>query len=342
MTETTMTESKNVTNDNAVTTPGQCLQAAREAAGFSVQYVAEQLRLTESYIAWLETDQYEHLPTEPFVLGYYRAYARILSLSADELIDIYHQYRGQLSKAGDEAIKLGRKRDNKVARKESQLDAPVESSNGNRIYLIAAAVLVFIWIAVSLLSGEQLTETSMTSQSVDKSMATTELASNVATENLSARDIGLEVDPDERLATSPINRDEVADPLTSEAEHQVNAAAPEPESAVAELSVDATASTEQAVSIQSASNGLDQLMISFGDECWLEITDAQGDVVAANLYQKDDVAKIQGVAPFTVMLGNVRAANMTVNNIAVAANPRGFRKTLRLSVYADGSTKTLD
>lgn len=324
-----MTDSYSVTEDNAAATPGQKLHAAREAAGFSVQYVAEQLRLTESYIAWLETDQYESLPAEPFVLGYYRAYARVLSISADELINTYHQYRGQLSKTGDEAVKLGRRRESKQALKEDPLGVAPEPNRANRNYLIAAAVLILIWIAVSLLSGEQPASTVNSSEPVNHPVATQLASESQASAQL---DTAIESAGEKHSDTSLPKSDEVLDLLPPEEGSLSDLATPE-----AELSIEGMTNSEQPVS-----NGLDQLVVSFGEECWLEITDSQGDVVAADLYQKDDLAKIQGVAPFTVMLGNVRAANMTVNNIPVEASPRGFRKTLRVYVYGDGSTKAID
>ncbi len=329
-----MTDSHSVIDDNAAITPGQRLKDAREAAGFSVQYVAEQLRLTESYIAWLETDQYEHLPAEPFVLGYYRAYARVLSLGADELIDVYHQYRGQLPTTGDGAAKSGRRRESKTAIKEANLNATTKPSNDNRNYLIAAAVLVLIWIAVSLLSGTEPTEKS-SPEPASESTTPIELSSDSASEGVSALDAGDESDAVEQSNASPLQSNEALG--QSEESRSIESSAPEAVSTVEEIAVGSALSTEQPVS-----SGLDQLTLSFSEECWLEITDAQGDVVAADLYQKDDVANIQGVAPFTVMLGNVRAASMAVNTIPVEASPRGFRKTLRVSVFADGTTKALD
>jgi len=332
-----MTDSHSVTDDSAATTPGRRLKSAREAAGFSVQYVAEQLRLTESYIAWLETDQYEHLPAEPFVLGYYRAYARVLSLSADELIDVYHQYRGQQSKTGDESSKLGRRREAKVARKESPLDTATKPSNANRNYLIAAAVLVIIWIAVSLLSDKQPTEVSTLSTPASESTTATDVSGDPASEDLSGLEGGSERDSIEQANASLVNDDELAAQLNVEENHPVDSNVTEAASAIEGTSADSPLGVEETVS-----NGLDQLWVSFGGECWLEVIDAQGDVVAADLYQKDDVAKIQGVAPFAVMLGNVRVAKMTVNNNPVDASPRGFRKTLRVSVFSDGASKALD
>ncbi|WP_439136133.1 DUF4115 domain-containing protein, partial [Pseudomaricurvus sp.] len=79
-----------------------------------------------------------------------------------------------------------------------------------------------------------------------------------------------------------------------------------------------------------------ELTLVFSDECWLEVTDAHGDVVAANLYQAGATATLVGVAPFEVMLGNVRAVQLTLNGESVTLTPNGNRKTLRATVGGQG------
>lgn len=66
--------------------PGQRLREAREAAGLSREEVSTRLRLRLELIRALEEDDYAHLPPTAFVIGYLRSYARLLDLSADELL----------------------------------------------------------------------------------------------------------------------------------------------------------------------------------------------------------------------------------------------------------------
>ncbi len=69
--------------------PGLLLQRARQRAGLSRSYVAEQLKLFVSQVEALELGQYDRLPGELFICGYLRGYANLLNLKADELVALY-------------------------------------------------------------------------------------------------------------------------------------------------------------------------------------------------------------------------------------------------------------
>ena len=287
--------------------PGQQLQQAREAAGLTVAYVADQLRLTENYILWLESDQYEKLPSEPFVLGYFRGYARILGQSSDQLIDSYRNYRQQLQTTVEQVTAPARKAAPEVVEEAVATD---DDNNTNSKYLIAVAVLVAIWVLVSVFSGgeEKPAEVSVAVETTVAVQPITE-AEPAAAQT---------IDTVERVADDSVQQSQAT---------------------VAETEVIESAEPAVASVAAVANNGLDQLVMDFSDECWLEVTDANGDVVAADLYQAGDTANLQGVAPFSVMLGNVRAVSVRLNGNTVETKPRGFRKTLRTVILADGTTR---
>lgn len=75
--------------------PGQRLKAAREAAGMSLESVAQQLRLSMTIMRALEADDYERLPEPAFVKGYLRNYARLVSLPADDIANLYQQIQAE-------------------------------------------------------------------------------------------------------------------------------------------------------------------------------------------------------------------------------------------------------
>jgi cytoskeleton protein RodZ len=71
--------------------PGIRLKRAREMAKLSIQVVARQLYLSENVITALEKDQYEKLPGLTFAKGYLRAYAKLLNISPDDVIQAFHE-----------------------------------------------------------------------------------------------------------------------------------------------------------------------------------------------------------------------------------------------------------
>ncbi|MDQ2077266.1 RodZ domain-containing protein [Marinimicrobium sp. ABcell2] len=71
---------------------------------------------------------------------------------------------------------------------------------------------------------------------------------------------------------------------------------------------------------------LDSLQLSFIDECWLVVTDAQGDVLVTDLVQPGRELSLQGRAPFEVKMGNAPAVQLSLNGAAFDLDvPAGTR-----------------
>jgi cytoskeleton protein RodZ len=69
--------------------PGRELRAAREARSLSQETVAKQLHLDIALVRALEDDDYGKFAAPIFVTGHLRAYARLLSLAPEPLIESY-------------------------------------------------------------------------------------------------------------------------------------------------------------------------------------------------------------------------------------------------------------
>ena len=66
--------------------PGARLRAAREAAGLSLDQVAQQLKLAPRQVKALEDESFGELPGRTFSRGFVRNYARLLHLDAQDLL----------------------------------------------------------------------------------------------------------------------------------------------------------------------------------------------------------------------------------------------------------------
>lgn len=66
--------------------PGKTLAAEREAMGWTVEQVADQLKLAVRQVVALEEGDYANLPGPAVVRGFVRAYAKILKLDAAPLV----------------------------------------------------------------------------------------------------------------------------------------------------------------------------------------------------------------------------------------------------------------
>lgn len=113
------------------------LRVAREKAGLTVEEVAEQLLLPVDIIRSIEKSDVDDLPSSTFVIGYIRSYAKILELSADEIINAYNS----LSPAKDSVITPS-----PFAEAET-----VKPRKSHSVYLVLIVVLVLLaaWIYIS-------------------------------------------------------------------------------------------------------------------------------------------------------------------------------------------------
>lgn len=60
-------------------------------------------------------------------------------------------------------------------------------------------------------------------------------------------------------------------------------------------------------------------MLQFSEDCWVEVKDAQGKVLANGLMKANTTHAIAGPAPFTVTLGNAPAARIALDDRLVDA-----------------------
>lgn len=72
------------------TKPGQQLKALRKKHNHTIDYVASKLHLRVSVIEALEADAYDELPEKVFIKGYIRAYANLLGINPDPLLDLFN------------------------------------------------------------------------------------------------------------------------------------------------------------------------------------------------------------------------------------------------------------
>ena len=75
-----------VTPDNPRGDPGPVLAAQREAMGWSVEQVADQLKLAVRQVVALEAGDYAALPSPAVTRGFVRAYAKLMRLDPAPLV----------------------------------------------------------------------------------------------------------------------------------------------------------------------------------------------------------------------------------------------------------------
>jgi cytoskeletal protein RodZ len=76
---------------------GRFLQQQRELRGLSRDDVARSTRIPPTLVAALEDGQNDRFPELVFVVNHLRAYAQVLGLSADDVLNRFHEIPGTLA-----------------------------------------------------------------------------------------------------------------------------------------------------------------------------------------------------------------------------------------------------
>ncbi|WP_028388783.1 helix-turn-helix domain-containing protein [Legionella fairfieldensis] len=107
----TMDEIHNRTQEK----PGTQLAYVREAKGYSQEYVAGKLHLRVKIIELLEANNFDQMPEPVFIKGYIRAYAKLLAVPAEPLLEVFNSMYSSERKL-EKALWQGKRESNKSER----------------------------------------------------------------------------------------------------------------------------------------------------------------------------------------------------------------------------------
>jgi cytoskeleton protein RodZ len=119
-------------------TPGVQLAAAREAAGWTIEQIADQLKLAPRQVIALEKGDYASLPNMAVVRGFVRAYAKVLKIDATPLVAMIEV----ISPTSHEAAPPRRERSPTFS--ESRFPTLTERSSKPAGWMLGAAVAVVV------------------------------------------------------------------------------------------------------------------------------------------------------------------------------------------------------
>ena len=126
--------------------PGEKLQQAREARQLSVADVSANLKLSAEKIRALEEGEVEGLAAPVFIAGYLRAYAKLLELPEDEVLNDF----AHLIPEPEEIIEQAHEEANSQGKAASTLRLPaVKGTSAHHALVIALCQLPFAGFRLS-------------------------------------------------------------------------------------------------------------------------------------------------------------------------------------------------
>jgi len=305
----------------AMKTPvGQQLQKAREKTGLDTGDVAAAQHLRPSVIQAIESGDYSHIDSELFLKGYVRAYAKQVGLDADSVIadldqelEPIRQQREQEQEANP-LVDIERRR-----RRKRQLAKALFFL----VVLGIAGYLAFTFLAPEQESGSAPSEAATEPEAaVAELEQTEELAGLSEPERPEPAIVASAEEPGEAFTESVEGEAEQPEPVTesleantaelqSQADTAVEESRTESSSEPVNEQIPAVVQTPEAV--LENPNGLadvaetGRLQIRFSSDCWVQVSDAEGNRLVNSLQRDGDQIDVAGPAPLRVVIGAIDA-----------------------------------
>ena len=302
--------------------PGAQLRAAREAAGLSLDQVAQQLKLAQRQVKALEDENFSELPGRTFSRGFVRNYARLLNLDPvlllSQLPDAAHApslVSPALHSTGSMIAELP---SSAVARPSlARWLIPLALVG----CIVAAAAYEWYRGGLSALN-EPSRAVSVAPDTRSSALASVVLPNPLASEG---RPAGSAASAAEKVTTTPSAS--IGAPAATAAPLATSAPAPSASSAAATSPL---AATTLAATTAPAADA--PLMIAYAGPSWTEIRDRSGTLLISRLVVADAVEGVRGAPPFEVVLGNAHAVTLTYRGKTVDLTPHTRQNVARLTL----------
>jgi len=275
---------------------GAPLKRAREKAGMSLANAAENLLISVDIIKALENSQADALPALTFTQGYIRSYARLLGISAEEIISDY------VHMAPDSRQAL-----------TAHSVLPVQKCCNDKVvkfisfsFVVVAIIVLVLWLVNTdfTLKTNIVTDTSGELADVD-SQKPDEPRFNESTNNITTEQSRASGDS----ATSTEEK-----PMSDKDLQPEPAAALNPDSDISNKTNEVSAAQHSSDFENKKSSVADKLFLSALGDSWCEIQDSTGKRLYYQLLNTGEEIELSGTAPFTVFLGNAPKIRVEINN----------------------------
>jgi len=299
--------------DNATTdvtiSPGKILSDGRKQAGLTPQQVADKLFLKVSVIEDLESDKIDDTKSLTFSKGYVKNYAKLLGLNAEQVITAFESFHNK----PQETAKL-----------QSFSKRVAKQAQDDRWMMVTYALLVLLIAAIVIWWYQQPRD------AVGSTVAEPEprqQASQVANQQAGQDKEWLEIDGQEdNQEVQPL----VAAPDTQDSESTESS--PEAVSNEANELPQAQAESDANPPPEVEESNLAQLVFTFAEDCWVNITDATGEAIAYGVKAAGREMALEGQPPFQITLGAPQVVQITYNGEPVDMSEFTGREIGRLTL----------
>lgn len=291
-------------------TAGARLRAAREAAGLSLDAVAQQLKLAPRQVKALEDDDFQRLPGRTFVRGFARNYARFVHLDPDAVL--------ALLPASDSAPALERPSFAAARRPMGEMPVEREAKPSALRWLLPLLLLVGIAAAGFYEYTRQKAVSDRDVPQAGRSAPPATIAPPLATAPAARSPATATTALPNPVSEAP-PRSDTSDASTASASPTPAGAAP---------SSAASTPTAGAATIAAAA----PLVLTFKGTSWAEVKDASGRVILQMTGGAGMTQTVTGTPPLELALGNAREVGVTFRGQSLDLAPYTRGSVARVSL----------
>lgn len=299
--------------------PGDVLRQQREKLGLTQKDIADRLRLRLAVIQNIEDNNFKSDQVATFTRGYLRSYAKAVGLSDDDVLPLLEE---------------------EVNHKEQSMQSFSRKTNrekhDSRIMLITWGVLA---VLVGISSVWWWQNQSLDTLSVSELTSSSDSLSQESEADLAVLEAQRELNV---ASAQPVQQNEEVEPTanavvstedTTSANEEVNNSS-NTESSDTDSSVTDTATSDVSSSLSNESSDAESpestnialsdspasanpVSMSFSADCWIQVKDAEGKVLATGVKKAGHQLSLSGKAPYSVILGAPEGVSMTFAGEAV-------------------------
>ena len=268
---------------------GDLLRKKREKLGLSQKEIADRLRLRVAIIESIDKNNYDFDQVATFTRGYLRSYAKAVDLDEKEVLAALND-ANEVQHIEQEMQSFSRK--------------TKREKHDSRIMKLTWAIFATI-IGISSVWWYQNQQDTLT-ETVDEVVIERDITDEPASPVIS------------REEDVTINEEVVA-PVTLSIESEI-----EPVDGAESINLEPVASVENEVTIQpvvvetvstqddqTAESTLNELVMNFSADCWVQVKDATGSTLATGVKKAGREVNLVGEPPFSIILGAPEGVSLT-------------------------------
>jgi len=302
--------------------PGQALAAQREAMGWSVEQVADQLKLAVRQVIALEAGDYASLPSPAVTRGFVRAYAKLVKVDPAPLVA---QIAMETEPAPDTSAVTANRRPTPASFSESKFP-----SHGKRSSLplgwIAGAVVVVVAAAAAwhfgLVPGAQHGDTAATSVAAPTANGVAETTAGNAVEPLQNPAVPLISVPGPSASASAPPAAPAANAAPGAVVNVPGTTATGAPPAAVPAAPASPAAVPAAAPAAAAPTAANALVLNVNQDSWIEVRPAKGGApLLSRLVKAGSTETVNVEQPVRMTVGNPAGVTATLRGTAVALPP---------------------